>query len=72
MDLLKAPGPNGFQELLYQKCCGRVGDDVCRLVLDILNGGQPTTSTIFYRSPLVLIPKNEKLVSIKHFRLISL
>jgi len=38
MDPYKAPGPDGYQALFFQKNRDLVGDKVCALALDVLRG----------------------------------
>lgn len=55
MGSIKAPGPDGFQALFYQKCWNTVAPSVCRMVMNALKGKglPPTLNNTF----LVLIPK---------------
>lgn len=70
MGPLKAPGPNGLHTIFYQRAWGTVREDVCSMVLTILKGEKIHRSMA--KALLVLIPKNEKTESIKHFCPISL
>ncbi|KAK3198110.1 hypothetical protein Dsin_021525 [Dipteronia sinensis] len=56
----KAPGPDGFQAIFYQKCWNVVGDETSRIWLQILNG------------EVVLIKKLANPLSLKEFRPIGL
>jgi len=38
MEPLKTPGPNGYQALFFQKYWDLVGNNICNLVLGVLNG----------------------------------
>ncbi|GAU51235.1 hypothetical protein TSUD_412370 [Trifolium subterraneum] len=69
MHPLKAPGPDGLPALFYQKFWHVVGEDVQRLVLDILNHGAPTYQ--LNKSHIALIPKFKNPSSPKDFRPIS-
>jgi len=51
----KAPGPDGFNPLFFQKFWDVVGKDVSRVVLDLLNGGDMPAS--LNHTNIVLIPK---------------
>lgn len=65
MGPLKAPGLDRFQALFYQSCWDTVGEDLSHLVLNILRGNK--VPSYLAKALLVLIPKIEKPVSIKHF-----
>ncbi|KAK2647852.1 hypothetical protein Ddye_015341 [Dipteronia dyeriana] len=66
----KAPGPDGFHAIFFQKAWGVVGDDVTRTCLGILNGSSPVRE--FNDTNVVLILKVKNLVELKDFRSISL
>lgn len=70
MGPLKASGPDGLHALFYQNQWETVGHDVRNWVCGVFLGyliDRSINSTL-----LVLIPKNQNLESILHFRLISL
>lgn len=70
MGSLKAPGPDGFQALFFQKNWSLVGPNVCKLVFDIMAGNDlPPNLNDTY---LMLIPKVDAPEDAKHFRPISL
>ncbi|KAK3223533.1 hypothetical protein Dsin_010558 [Dipteronia sinensis] len=66
----KAPGPDGFHALFFQKFWDVIGVDVSRVCLQVLNG----TSSIraFNNTNVVLIPQIPNPTSPKDFRPISL
>ncbi|KAJ0250309.1 Reverse transcriptase domain-containing protein [Hirschfeldia incana] len=70
MGSFKAPGPNGFQPIFYQKCWEIVGDSVARFVMQFFETGQLPKET--NDALVVLIPKVNKPESITQFRPISL
>ena len=55
MEPLKAPGPDGFPPLFYQKFWNSIGDDVSAAILNCLNSGfiPPSINHTF----ITLIPK---------------
>ncbi|CAA7017011.1 unnamed protein product [Microthlaspi erraticum] len=70
MGSLKAPGPDGYQPMFYQKCWTEVGESVTRFVLDFFRTGllpQGTNDVI-----LVLLAKVAGPEKIQQFRPISL
>lgn len=70
MHPLKAPGPDGFPALFFQKYWNTVGPEVYKIVIDIIsNNEDPTRINNTYIS---LIPKCNNLLTPKYFRLISL
>lgn len=70
MGSLKAPGPDGFQALFYQKNWNLVASSVFKLVLDVLAGKgiPPSLNNTF----IALIPKVNVPESPKQFRPIGL
>ncbi|KAK3218464.1 hypothetical protein Dsin_012434 [Dipteronia sinensis] len=66
----KAPGPDGFQAIFFQNFWGLVGNGVTRVCLRILNG--EISIRHFNATNVVLIPKVNKHVDLRDFRLISL
>ncbi|XP_074289408.1 uncharacterized protein LOC141614562 [Silene latifolia] len=70
MGALKAPGPDGFQALFYQKNWGLIAPSLCSMVINVLEGkGMPTSLNDTH---LVLIPKVDTPEFITQFRPISL
>lgn len=70
MGSLKAPGPDGFQAIFYQKQWELIKPNVYDMVLDVLEGkGLPATVNETF---LVLIPKIDRHENPAHFRPISL
>ncbi|WZZ33856.1 hypothetical protein YC2023_017257 [Brassica napus] len=70
MGSFKAPGPDGFQPVFYQRCWETVGDSVVRFVLNFFETGTLPEGT--NDALVVLIPKILKPESITQFRPISL
>lgn len=70
MDLLKAPGSDGFQAIFFQSQWDTMGSSMCEWVQGIFAGKYIDLE--LNNSLLVLIPKNNNLVDFNHFRLISL
>lgn len=66
----KAPGPDGFPAMFYQKSWDVVQDDVNRQVLDVLNGG--CSMEVWNKTVITLIPKVRDPKLMKDFRPISL
>lgn len=70
MHSLKAPGPDGLPALFYQKYWHIVGNEVSKLVLDVLNNCRdPGDLNCNF---IVLIPKGKNPTTPKDFRPISL
>ncbi|KAF5481319.1 hypothetical protein F2P56_001980 [Juglans regia] len=67
---LKSPGPDGFGACFYQNHWGIIGDDVCAVVLDHLNGNTPFQPINF--TYIALIPKKKDPKVVTEFRSISL
>jgi hypothetical protein len=67
---LKYPGPDGFPADFYQKNWDTVGGDVCKAVLEFLNGGQFDAG--LNTTNIVLIPKVNSPSNPFDFRPISL
>jgi len=70
MNPFKAPGPNDYQALFFQKYWALVGGSVCSLVLDVLKGArfpEGLNSTF-----LALIPKVDNPQQVTQFRPIGL
>jgi hypothetical protein len=59
MEPNKAPGSDGFTAGFYQKNWSLVGDDICRAVLEFLNGGD--MPKVVNNIVIVLIPKIKNL-----------
>jgi hypothetical protein len=70
MNPLKSPSPDGFPADFYQKNWDTVGGDVCRAVLEFLNGGQFDAGLNVTNT--VLIPKVTSPSNLTDFRPISL
>ncbi|KAK3228941.1 hypothetical protein Dsin_000822 [Dipteronia sinensis] len=66
----KAPGPDGFQALFFQKFWGVVGADFSNICLRVLSGESSIKE--FNKTNVVLIPKTLNPISLKDFRPISL
>lgn len=66
----KAPGPDGFQPLLYKHFWGVVGEEVWRFVRDTFAKGDIDEGIA--ETLLVLIPKENNPTRLKNFRPISL
>ncbi|KAG7537202.1 Reverse transcriptase domain [Arabidopsis suecica] len=70
MGSYKAPGPDGFQPVFYQKCWETVGESVVQFVLNFFESGElPVTLN---DALVVLIPKVGKPEKVTQFRPISL
>ena len=70
MSALKAPGPDGFQALFYQKNWELISSSVYKMVLDVLQGkGMPSHLNDTF---LALIPKVEHPEKVSQFRPIGL
>ena len=70
MGSFKAPGPNGFQPIFYQRCWETVGDSVVRFATLFFETGKLPEDT--NDALVVLIPKVAKPESFTQFRPISL
>lgn len=70
MQPYKAPDPNGFQPLFYQKLWSKVGNEVASEVLKCLN--QRVLPPELNETFIVLIPKVDNLKTLNHFPPISL
>jgi len=70
MNPYKAPGPDGFNALFYQKHWDIIGDDVCAAVLSVLEGH--ASPSMVNHTFLALIPKKPSPTLITEFRPISL
>ncbi|KAA3489773.1 reverse transcriptase [Gossypium australe] len=66
----KAPGPDGFPAIFFQKYWHIVGKEVLRYCLGVLNEGKEVDSA--NTTNIVLIPKVQKPTSLVNFRPISL
>ena len=67
---LKAPGPDGFPGLFYQKYWEIVKDNINRLMLEYFNGS--ITLNSINKTNVVLVPKVPNATSVNQFRPISL
>ena len=66
----RAPGPDGFQAIFFQKQWHIVGDDICSTVLRVLGGDRlPVGLNNTYITLIPKIPSPEKVI---HFRPIGL
>ena len=70
MDRFKAPGPDGFQALFYQRHWDMVGDHLQHLVLDVLAGQEMPEG--FNDTFLALIPKVSNPQAVTQLRPIGL
>lgn len=70
MGSFKAPGPDGFQPVFYQRCWDTIGASVVKFVLSFFETGKLPEGT--NDALVVLIPKVLKPESIIQFRPISL
>ena len=66
----KAPGPNGFTTLFYQKCWDFIGSDLLAVVEESRRNAKMIRS--FNSTNIAIIPKVKKLTSFADFRPISL
>lgn len=66
----KAPGPNGFTTLFFQDAWDIMGEEITRVVLGVLNGGDSLKD--WNSTVVTLIPKTKDPSSLKDFRSISL
>lgn len=66
----KAPGPDGFSALFYQKFWNLVKEDVCAAALNFLNNG--VLDENLNETALLLLPKSPNAQTVEEFRPISL
>lgn len=66
----KSPGPDGFMAGFYQKHWDLLGNDICSVVLQFLNGGDMLGAV--NNTVLVLIPKVKNPQELSQFRPIAL
>lgn len=66
----KAPGEDGFSAMFFQRCWGKVGESVCRLVKGVFSG--EFELGMINKTVLVLISKVDKPEFVNQFRPISL
>jgi hypothetical protein len=65
MPTLKAPGPDGFPVLFYEKYWDIVGNNVIKVVLNFFQDGRLLPEV--NNSSIVLIPKIPNPTSVNHF-----
>lgn len=70
MGALKAPGPDGFQALFYQKNWDLISPSVYKVVMDVLTGKQIPDG--LNETHIVLLPKTDHPEAASHFRPIGL
>jgi hypothetical protein len=70
MGPLKAPGPDGFRMIFFQKNWSLLGDDICHAVLTTLNSGSMPID--LNMTNIVLIPKVKNPTCVTEFRPINL
>ncbi|KAA3460755.1 reverse transcriptase [Gossypium australe] len=70
MGPIKAPGPDGFPALFFQRFWHIVGNDVTKFCLGFLNDNQELGQINF--TDIILIPKTQSPTSLANFRPISL
>ncbi|OMO70992.1 reverse transcriptase [Corchorus capsularis] len=66
----KAPGPDGFSGIFYQRCWNVIKKDVCEVVRSFFRSGRMLRE--LNRTDIVLIPKIKGPTSVSHFRPINL
>ena len=66
----KASGPDGMSAIIYQNYWDIIGDDVIKIVLNILNFNAPIAE--LNKTNIALIPKINNPTKISEFRPISL
>lgn len=70
MGPLKSPGPDSFGACFYQNFWSIVGEEVCKAILNFLNGGEMNQS--LDHTYIVLTPKVKEPALATDYRLISL
>ena len=66
MDLLKAPGSDGFSAWFFHKNWSMMGEDICQAILGILNLGKMPLS--LNSTNIALIPKVKNPNTVSEFR----
>lgn len=66
----KAPGLNGMSAIFFQKCWSIVGNDVTRMVLNVLNNNMSLAK--LNKTNITLIPKSKLPTTMTEFRPIIL